>query len=479
MTVTVVSFGLCLLGFVAVGLLSARHRQPTTEDYLVAGRSVSPWLAALSSVATNNSGFMFIGLIGFTYRFGVQAIWLQLGWIVGDVVLWALIHRPVRERSGRLGVVSLPAFIGATRDGGIRRVTVVAAGVLTFFFLGGYAAAQLKAGSTALHSLFGWDLAVGAIIGAVIVVLYCFSGGLRASVWTDAAQAIVMLGSMAILLGVAIAQVGGPVALYGRLEGIDPALVQWLPDDLAMGFGLYLLGFVFGGLGAVGQPHIMIRTMAIRSPEAIPKARRVYFAWYVPFSVAAVGAGLYARVLLPELLAGGGEGVLTSTAENALPLLTIALLPEVLVGLSLAGIFAATMSTADSQLLACSAAITQDVMPRWSGSYLASKLATLAVAGLALAIALWASQGVFDLVLVAWSVLGAGIGPLVVLRAFGRSPPEPLALAMMASGVVTVLLWGATDLASDVFKLLPGMLVPFCVWAVGTALTRLGRRLPA
>ncbi len=162
-----------------------------------------------------------------------------------------------------------------------------------------------------------------------------------------------------------------------------------------------------------------------------------------------------------------------------MPLLTIALLPEVLVGLSLAGIFAATMSTADSQLLACSAAITQDVMPRWSGSYLASKLATLAVAGLALSIALWASQGVFDLVLVAWSVLGAGIGPLVVLRAFGRSPPEPLALAMMASGVVTVLLWGATDLASDVFKLLPGMLVPFFVWAVGTALTRLGRRLPA
>ncbi len=113
----VASFGLCLLGFTAVGLASARQRSSTSEDYLVAGRSVSPWLAALSAVATNNSGFMFIGLIGFTYRFGVQAVWLQAGWLLGDLVAWLVVHRKVREVSGRLSLASVPAFLGRRLDG--------------------------------------------------------------------------------------------------------------------------------------------------------------------------------------------------------------------------------------------------------------------------------------------------------------------------------------------------------------------------
>lgn len=464
---TVAVFVLSLVAFTGIGFASSLLRERTTEDYLVAGRKVPAWLTALSSAATNNSGFMFIGLIGFAYRFGVQAIWLQLGWIVGDWIAWRWVHARVRRVSGDLGACSTPALVATSDDGAVSRGVSIAAGALTFVFLGGYAAAQFRAGSTALHALFGWDLSIGAILGAVIVLLYCFWGGLRASIWTDAAQAFVMIAGMAIVLATAWQQVGNPTALWAALGEIDPALLRWLPSNLAFGFGVYLIGFVFGGFGVVGQPHILARSMAIESAEAIPRARRVYFAWYLPFSTLAVMVGLYSRVLLPHLAVGAksSAGVAAQTAELAFPEMTIALLPDALVGLVLAGLFSATMSTADSQVLSCSAAVTQDVAPRWRGSYTASKASTTAITLIALALALAADEGVFDLVLGAWSALGASLGPLVLLRIFGRDVSNGLALAMMASGLATVWLWDASPWSADVFKLFPGMAVPMLVYA--------------
>lgn len=466
MTIVIATFFACLASFTVIGLLSERRSLPTTEDYLVASRNVPAWLTALSSVATNNSGFMFIGLLGFTYRFGVQAIWLQLGWIVGDIVCWLWIHRRVRQVSGELLVSSVPALL-ATRDDQYRSTaTAIVAGLLTLVFLSGYAAAQLNAGGAALHVLFGWERWLGAVIGAVIVVAYCFAGGIRASIWTDAAQAFVMLGSMAALLVFAIAQVGGPVALFHALEAADPSLVHWFPANLQLGFGLYFIGFVFGGLGAIGQPHILIRTMAIRSASDIPHARSIYFLWYIPFSIAAVAAGLYGRVLLPHLLSGIPATEAAAAAELALPKLATLLLPDVLLGMLLAGIFAATMSTADSQILACSAAVTQDIYPTWRRSYIASKIATIAVAAAALSVAIWGGATVFSLVLGAWSALGASIGPLLILRVWRYEIPGPIAVVMMAAGIATVTLWGGSSYAGAVFKLAPGMAVPFALFAI-------------
>ncbi len=466
MAIVVASFLLCLAAFTAIGIASAREAQTTTEDYLVAGRNVPAWLTALSSVATNNSGFMFIGLLGFTYRFGFQAVWLQLGWVVGDIMCWLWIHRRVRVVSGEIGAASMPELL-ATRDDHYRaRSTAIVAGTLTFIFLAGYAAAQLNAGSTALHVLFGWEQWIGAVIGAVIVVAYCFAGGLRASIWTDAAQAFVMLGSMTALIIYAVAEVGGPFALRDALAAADPALIQWIPDDLALGFGLYVTGWIFGGLGAIGQPHIVIRTMAIRSPDRIPRARSIYFIWYVPFSIAAVSAGLYARVILPELVEGVPAAEAAAAAELALPSLASALLPDVLLGLLLAGVFAATMSTADSQILACSAAVTQDVFPRWRRSYIASKAATLAVASGALAIAIWGGETVFSLVLGSWSMLGASLGPLLIVRVWRYQIPGPVAVAMMAAGIGTVMLWDRSSFSGAVFDLAPGMIAAFAVFGI-------------
>ncbi len=473
MSTVIVSFLFFFGVFVAIGVASALKARNTTDDYLVAGRSVAPWLAALSAVATNNSGFMFIGQIAYSYRVGIESVWMMVGRVVGDFVAWLFVHPRVRRHSEAADVATIPALLGSHRDGS-RRVIVVLAGLLTFILLGVYAAAQLKAGSTVLQTLFGWDPRLGAIIGAVIVVVYCFSGGIRASIWTDAAQSFVMIIAMLTLLAAASFELGSPADVWANLEAQDPALVEWFPRDLAFGFAMYLLGMTFGGFGAVGQPHILVRFMAIRSVDEIHRARQVYFLWFIPFFVASIAVGLYARALMPDLLEIPlTEGMSVSQAtELAMPEMARRLLPDVLIGLTLAGLFAATMSTADSQILVCSGAVTQDIFTRWKNSYIVSKLATLAVTALALAVALFAGQGVFALVLIAWSALGAGIGPALILRLF-HVPLSSLTVAlMMTAGVGTVIVWNVIGYDGAVFKILPGMAASFAVWGISLAFGR-------
>jgi sodium/proline symporter len=253
-TLIVVSFSVFLLAFTAIGAFASRKKRDSSEDYLIASRDVNPWLVALSAVSTNNSGYMFIGLIGYTWQVGIQAAWISVGWVFGDFLTWFWVHKRVRNQSEAVGARSVPGLLATGADGVVNRPIAALAGVLTFLFLGGYAAAQLKAGSITLNAVFGWPMWAGAVIGAVIVAIYCMAGGIRASIWTDAAQSVVMLISMAILLGACTLQVGGLSSLYEALNSIDPSLVSVIPQGLAWGFGLYLMGFVFAGIGTIGQP---------------------------------------------------------------------------------------------------------------------------------------------------------------------------------------------------------------------------------
>jgi len=471
--VVLASFVGFLLLITAIGVIASlvQHTK-STEDYLIAGRSVPAWLSALSAVATNNSGFMFIGLIGYTYRFGYEAIWMMIGWIVGDFLAWQFVHPRLRLESGKIEATTVPMLIGSRRNkAGTNRVLVIVTGLLTFIFLGAYAAAQLKAGSTALQTLFGWNPQAGAIIGTVIVIIYCYAGGIRASIWTDAAQSGVMIVSMILLLGMAVYEIGGPAGLSAALASQDPNLIRWFPDSPRFGFIPYLLGMTAGGFGAVGQPHILVRFMAIESVEKISRAKLIYFAWFIPFFLLGIGVGLYSRALLPGLMDLPLTAGMTAAeaSEFAMPVLARQLLPDVLLGLMLAGLFSATMSTADSQILVCSGSLTQDVFPRWKNSYIASKVATLLVAALALTIALAATESVFALVLVAWSAMGATLGPILILRLYGRRPSTAVSLAMMASGLATVFLWIRKQLEGDVFELLPGLIAPVIVYLLTIA----------
>ncbi|MDX1696076.1 MAG: sodium/proline symporter, partial [Ketobacteraceae bacterium] len=413
MTVTVITFIVVMTLMTLSGASSIIKKKKTPSDYLVASRGVKPWLSALSTVATNNSGFMFIGMIAYTYRLGIESIWMMVGWILGDFLAWKFVHPKVRHASDRHECNTIPALIAQpvdARSNKEKQAVMLVAGLITFVFLSIYAAGQLKAGSTALHTLFGWDMEVGVLIGTAIVILYSYAGGIRADIWTDAAQSFVMIVSMGLIMIAGFMEVGGPAALMDNLRQQDPSLVRVFPDELQFGVVPFVIGFVFAGFGVVGQPHLMTRLMAIESVKAIRRARLYYFMWFIPFFIASIGVGLYCRAILPDLASMPLASSLEEPTELALPVITMELLPDFFIGLSLAGLFAATVSTADSQIIVCSGAITQDVNPKWRESYLASKLATMTVTAMALFVALYAPEGVFALVLIAWSALGASLG---------------------------------------------------------------------
>jgi len=449
----VYSFIFFLLIFVAIGVLSTLKSKGDNNDYLMAGNDVAPWLAGLSAVATNNSGYMFIGMIGYTYMSGVQSIWVLIAWLAGDFFASLFVHKKLRIVTEERGLLSFGGVLSRWHGTDYRKLRVLV-GILTIIFLGVYAAAQLKAGSKALHVLFGWDYALGAIIGSVIVFAYCLAGGIRASIWTDAAQSITMFFAMGLLCYVGIDETGGFNSFLLKLKNVSPTYLDFFPDNLpinnAFGMFLFAMGWFFGGVGVIGQPHIMVRFMTVDNPENIKKTKSYYYGWYFFFCILTFGVGLTARLIFPETGA--------FDKELALPMMGQKLLPEILIGVILAGIFSATMSTADSQILSCSAAFSRDVIPKSKDSLWVTKITTALVTILALIVALYGSQNVFGLVLMAWSILGAAFGPLLLIYAFDKKVNEITAIMMILVSIAVTLIWRQSGADSFLYEAAPGLL---------------------
>ena len=454
-----VTFIIFLLLFTAVGIYSATRKQNTTTDYLLASRNVNPWLTALSAMATGQSGLLFIGQVGFAYKIGISSLWLTIGWAIGDYLAWWFVFQKLRKLSEETASDTVSSFLSQNLEGS--RALAILSALITIAFLGSYAAAQLVAGSKALNAVFGWNYNLGIIIGAVIVVIYCFSGGIRASIWTDAVQATIMIGSLLLLLVVAVVNCGGVGNLWKSLAAIDPTLIDWNARSSPWGFMPFFLGWIVAGFGVVGQPHIMVRAMAIDSAEHIGLARNLKTSLGLINSVSATGIGLAARVMMPDLMTSGDP-------ELALPYLSLELLPVVLVGLMLAGLFSATMSTADSQILSCSAALTQDIFPQTAKSYKLTKIGTLTVtAVILLAIALAGDNNVFALVTFSWSALASGLGPLLILRVWQQPVTWPTASAMMVIGIATAWIWNlGLHLSGAIYEVLPGMAAGMGVYGI-------------
>jgi len=465
MLIVILSFLAFLALFVLVGVASYRVSQGTSADYLIAGSTVPPWLVALSAIATNNSGYMFIGVIGFTYAVGWPAFWIMFGWIVGDFIASTFIHAKLRKATTDTGSETFAGLL-ATWHGDDKRMLRLLGGLISIAFLGAYAAAQLKAGSKALYVLFEWPEYVGAVVGAGIVLAYCLAGGLRASIWTDAAQSLVMVVSMAILLAVCVDEIGGFAVMLDKLDAVGPAYLDWFPADLRFGLpvgaALFVLGWLFAGFSVVGQPHVMVRFMALNNPAQMTRTRVYYYSWFTVFYAMATGVGLCARLLLPD--AGSFD------AELALPTIALELLPAVLVGLILAGVFAATMSTADSLIISCAGSLTEDLMDRQSQNIWLVKGATLAVTVLALVVAVNDTQSVFALVIYSWAGLGAAFGPLMAVYALGYRVRESLAVAMMLTGVILVVAWKQIDYLSDFYEGMLAISASLLLFLAGRAL---------
>lgn len=445
------SFLLFMLFFAGVGLASMRVKEDTTDDYLVAGRGMHPALAALSAVSTWNSGYMFIGFIGFIFINGYSAIWIAVVSTIGQLVAWIWLYKYIQKQGEERGIRSLSSLVSNTTGSPEARV----AAILSVVFLSIYAAAQLTAGGVALEVMLNWSPTIGILIGFVLVVAYCYAGGIRASIWTDAAQSCVMIIGSAILCFVAIKGSGGFSGLHTELKALDPGMVNIFPSGLKFGATLWIAAFFLGGLGVAGQPQVVSRVMTLKDDKARKEAMVWFFVWQTPFIVIMFLIGLACRVLLPEL---GSSG-----AETGLPKLAMEQLSPFLGGLILASIFAATMSTADSQVLACTAAITDDVKPEWSQDHKTTKKVTLGVAIFATAISLVGQQlpgfgdSVFNLVVLAVYGLGGIFVPLLLVRMVGYEPDSKHTISMMIAAMTGVIVWTILGLGDDIFPSVPGM----------------------
>ena len=431
MSVTLITFFLLLFTFLAIGLSSLLVSQRSVDDYLIGGRQMGPWLSALSAASTNCSGFMFIGLIGLSYVQGIYAFWFFIGIVLGSFLAWTFWVPRLQKKSADYGILTYLQFLFQPRSSAshlnahtLQALLQWLAGGLTLFFLGLYAAAQLKAGTKALSSLFDLPAYAGILMSGVIIWLYCLAGGYRASVWSDAAQAVIMWVAMALLAWSALSHLGGWDGLIQTLNSQNPHLTSLFPQGSI--FASWMTGFKWMcvGLGCAGQPHIMIRVIALKDEHQVPKTRALFFGYYLSFVAISILVGVCSRALLPDQVGG-------FDAELALPKLASQLLPPALIGVILAGVFASTISTADSQVLACSAVITQDLESYATSettdgleakptlnetAYRTQKRATTFVILGVMGSALIAPSSVFTLVILSWSVLAAIFVPILTLR---------------------------------------------------------------
>ena len=453
-----ISFLFFLGIFAGVGLASMRVKEDTTDDYLVAGRGMHPALAALSAVSTWNSGYMFIGAVGFTYMMGYNVIWMAIASTLGQLIAWAWLYKFIQKEGQARSVRSLSSLV-AEKSGAPEAKL---AAILSVLFLSIYAAAQLTSGGKALFVMLGWDELVGILIGFVLVVAYCYAGGIRASIWTDAVQSCVMIVGTMILCWIALGDVGGFSGLNAGLLSQDPALTSLMPPNLMFGFSMWVLAFFLGGLAVAGQPQVVSRIMTLDSDNDRKQAMVWFFVWQTPFIVLITFIGLASRVLFTSN---------DFDPELGLPMLAMDTMPAIGIGMILASIFAATMSTADSQVLACTAAITDDIKPEWREDHKTTKIVTLVVAAFATAISVGGlyipgGDSVFKLVVLAVYGLGSIFVPLLIIRWMGYKPDSTHSIAMMVSAFGAVIVWSilpsimgwkSVSAADGIFPSVPGM----------------------
>ena len=418
---------------ILIGLWAA-SRNKSEADFFLGGRGLGPFVAGLSYAASTSSAWVILGFSGFVYAVGLSALWMIPGILGAYAVVWLYFGRRVREESIEHQQVTLTDFLVQDGHGDWKRVATVAAGALVFFCFIFYVAAQLDAAGNALTEHFAVNTTSAIIIGAVIVVFYSLVGGFWAVSVTDTVQAAIM---MVVSVGVPIAALvaaGGPVEAWTALSASMPA------DYLSFGgghAGFVLVGFTVGlvgmSLGALGQPHLLARLMAVKGEAERRQAFGIVFGWGLVVFTGMVALGLSGRVLVPDI--GNVEALFYRAASDFLPL--------VLAGIATAATLSAVMSTVDSLLLAAAGAVAHDmgINRRFPGHEAwASRAAMFAVAALAVALALSMPDTIFNRVLFAWSALGAAFGPIVLFRVMGHVVAAGPALAAMLSGfAVTVL----------------------------------------
>ncbi len=441
-------FILYLVFLLGVGVWTFKFNK-TQEDYLLAGRKLGPWVTAFSERASGESAWLLLALPGAAITIGLSESWAVIGIILGIIASWFLIAERLREETEKYNALTIPQYLHKKFNDDSNIIRLFSAVIIAFFFLF-YVSAQFHASGKVLNSLFDLNPVTGISIGAAVIIVYTLMGGFYAVAWTDLLQGILMIGTLVIL----------PIAGYIELSGSGKTIADGLAAaDSVFGNnnGSYFrgkeglaalmaaLGGLSWGLGYLGQPHIVIRYMAIRSTKDVKVARNIAIAWALPGITGAFLVGIVA------LLYFGPEYFLTVDPEQSMPLLATHLLHPILAGLFISGAVAAMMSTADSQLLVSTSAVTEDFYHQYLGKDLSQevlvKLSRIMIVVLGLAaygIAIFSEiQGkkIFGVVSYAWSGLGSAFGPALVMALWWEKTTRQGIIAGLLVGFITTIIW--------------------------------------
>lgn len=449
-TIFGISFAVYTLAIVGVGLYSAKFSRDSNEDYWLAGRSLGSWIAALSASASSESGWVTLGLVGWAFTSGVQAYWIIPGCVLGFIFNWFVVAGRLRERSDQVGAVTIPDFFAFSFRERVPLLRILSVVVIIVAMLL-YVAAQLASVGKAFSASFdGLDYKYGVVIGAAIVLFYTVIGGFRAVCWTDFLQALLMVGTLVVFPIFLLINHGGFSFITDSMKTTHTQWLTFMPDKSGAAFLGFLLGAGALGInfGYPGQPHVLIRFMALRSRKEVIAGGIISAVWAVLVYWGAVTVGLMARAMTEQGAAWGQMLFEGENAELGLVLSAMNLLPGVLAGLVLAAVLAAICSTADSQLVVAASSAANDIYAWMVGratqksQMLINRLVVVALGVGAVLLVIDQEVKVYLYVLTyGWAILGASFGPQMILLLLWRRASYTGCVAGMVTGFAAAILW--------------------------------------
>lgn len=475
-----------LVGMLVIGFMYSKNS--TSEDFYLGGRKLGPLVTAMSTEASDMSAYLLMGVPGLALFCGVaEAGWTAIGLALGTYLNWLIVAKRLRRYSVKLGAITVPDFLAARFRDKTRLIETVGALMIIIFFVP-YTASGFSACGKLFNSLFGFDYMPAMIISALVIVAYCATGGFMAASVTSLIQGFVMTFALIVVLIFGINAAGGWDCVVANAKAIPGYLSFSASTDIyAAEAGSYtplkIVSTLAWGLGYFGMPHVLLHFMAAKDERKLGFSRRVATVWVVLSLGVAVIIGIVGFSMAKAGVIAMPET--ESTAENVIVntssvIASHGVFPALVAGIIIAGILAATMSTADAQLLAAASGVTHNLVVDVFGIKVSDKkamlIARLTVVGVAVLGVIFASNpnsSIFRVVSFAWAGFGATFGPVVLFALFWKRCNYQGAIAGMISGAATVFIWkyliAPIGGIFSIYELLPAFIVS-CILIVVVSL---------
>lgn len=477
-----------LVLMVVIGAVFSKKNK-SSDDFYLGGRKLGPLVTAMSAEASDMSSYLLMGLPGLALLWGLAEVsWTAIGLAVGTYLNWLIVSKRLRRYSSHIGAFTVPGYFSRRYKDNSNILSFVSAVFIIIFFVP-YTASGFSACGKLFNSLFGIDYTTAMIVSAVIIVLYTTLGGFLAASTTDLIQSIIMTIALAIVLCYGINAAGGWNQVVANAKAL-PGYLNFTSTYNAetgkeVSFGaLPIVSTLAWGLGYFGMPHILLRFMAVEDENKLKTSRRIASIWVVISMAIAVVIGVIGLTLVKngtvaQLTGSDTERIIIEISKL---ISSHGVFPALIAGIILAGILAATMSTADSQLLAASSSVSQNICKEFFGIKLSEKtnmilarVTVIVISVIALFMSLNPNSSIFRVVSFAWAGFGAAFGPVVLFSLFWKRSNKWGALAGMLAGGITVFLWKFlrgnvfAGTVLDIYELLPAFILA-CIAIVAVSL---------